>query len=71
MTPRVIASFEAITPFMTLKRVLKPGGRVLVVDFAESTRQSKGPLAHFHRHGGVPRHEVAGVAAYFIIAQLC
>jgi ubiquinone/menaquinone biosynthesis C-methylase UbiE len=32
-------------------RVLKPGGRLLAVDFGG--RQHKGVLAHFHRHGRV------------------
>jgi ubiquinone/menaquinone biosynthesis C-methylase UbiE len=42
-----------------IRRVLKPGGRVLVVDFAQA--QEKGSfLAHFHRHGHVdPRDIVA------------
>jgi ubiquinone/menaquinone biosynthesis C-methylase UbiE len=35
-----------------MQRVLKPGGRVLVVDFA-GARNGKGPLMHFHRHGHV------------------
>jgi ubiquinone/menaquinone biosynthesis C-methylase UbiE len=35
-----------------MKRVLKPGGRLLVVDFA-GARNGKGPLMHFHRHGHV------------------
>lgn len=33
-------------------RVLKPGGRTLIIDFAGS-RNGKGPLLHFHRHGHV------------------
>jgi ubiquinone/menaquinone biosynthesis C-methylase UbiE len=33
------------------RRVLKPGGRVLVVDFAASAPKKKNFLAHFHRHG--------------------
>lgn len=35
-----------------MKRVLKPGGRLLLVDFA-GARNGKGPLMHFHRHGHV------------------
>jgi ubiquinone/menaquinone biosynthesis C-methylase UbiE len=35
-----------------MKRVLKPGGRLLVVDFG-GARNGKGPLMHFHRHGHV------------------
>jgi ubiquinone/menaquinone biosynthesis C-methylase UbiE len=33
-------------------RVLKPGGRLLAVDFA-GARHGHGPLMHFHRHGHV------------------
>ena len=35
-----------------MRRVLKPGGRTLLIDFAGS-RNGKGPLLHFHRHGHV------------------
>ena len=35
-----------------MKRVLNPGGRLLVVDFT-GARNGKGPLLHFHRHGHV------------------
>jgi len=35
-----------------IRRVLKPGGRVLAVDFAPPI-EKKGILAHFHRHGHV------------------
>jgi ubiquinone/menaquinone biosynthesis C-methylase UbiE len=42
-----------------IRRVLKPQGRVLVVDFAHAQSKS-GFLAHFHRHGHVdPRDVVA------------
>jgi ubiquinone/menaquinone biosynthesis C-methylase UbiE len=34
-------------------RVLKPGGRLLAVDFAGASPKGKGPLVHFHRHGHV------------------
>ena len=34
-----------------MRRVLKPGGRVLAVDFAMPARERKGLLARFHRHG--------------------
>ena len=44
-----------------MKRVLAPGGRAVVVDFAQSTRKRSRLLAHFHRHGGVPSREIAGI----------
>ena len=34
-----------------MRRVLKPGGRLLAIDFAGASRNGRGPLAHFHRHG--------------------
>jgi len=34
-------------------RVLKPGGRVLAVDFSRPSRRRGGLLARLHRHGGV------------------
>jgi ubiquinone/menaquinone biosynthesis C-methylase UbiE len=37
-----------------MRRVLKPGGRVLAVDFGANGREKRGLLAHFHhRHGHV------------------
>ncbi|WP_408631471.1 class I SAM-dependent methyltransferase [Mesorhizobium comanense] len=36
-----------------IRRVLKPGGRLLVVDFAASAPKKRDFLAHFHRHGHV------------------
>jgi hypothetical protein len=36
-----------------MRRVLKPRGRLLVVDFAGASPNGKGPLVHFHRHGHV------------------
>ncbi len=45
-----------------VRRVLKPGGRVLVVDFRESGRKGKGLLAHFrHRHGHVELDDMIAV----------
>ena len=34
-----------------MRRVVKPGGRVLAVDFATPARERKGLLARLHRHG--------------------
>jgi ubiquinone/menaquinone biosynthesis C-methylase UbiE len=36
-----------------IRRVLKPGGRVLVVDFGKRTSDHRGLMAHLHRHGRV------------------
>ena len=36
-----------------ISRVLKPGGRVLVVEFSASRANQHGLLSHFHRHGGM------------------
>jgi ubiquinone/menaquinone biosynthesis C-methylase UbiE len=44
-----------------ISRVLKPGGRVLVVDFATSTRQKRSFLARLHRHGGVNLGEITTI----------
>jgi ubiquinone/menaquinone biosynthesis C-methylase UbiE len=42
-----------------IRRVLRPGGRVLVVDFGQA-QDRRGLLAHFHRHGHVdPRNIVS------------
>jgi ubiquinone/menaquinone biosynthesis C-methylase UbiE len=41
-----------------MRRVLKPSGRVLVVDFAKAPR---GLLAHFHRQGHVKPDDIIGV----------
>lgn len=43
-----------------VRRVLKPGGRVLVVDFGVPQRKS-GFLAHFHRHGHVDPGEIVAL----------
>jgi ubiquinone/menaquinone biosynthesis C-methylase UbiE len=36
-----------------IQRVLKVGGRLLVVDFGVKGSGHRGPLAHFHKHGRV------------------
>lgn len=44
-------------------RVLKPGGRALVIDFATSSEVQGGPFRRLHRHGRVrPEHIVALLA---------
>lgn len=41
-----------------MRRVLRPGGRVLAVDFATSTSESKGLLSRLHRHGGFALRDI-------------
>ena len=36
-----------------MRRVIKPDGRVLIVDFGKQTTEHRGLMAHFHRHGRV------------------
>jgi ubiquinone/menaquinone biosynthesis C-methylase UbiE len=36
-----------------ISRVLKPGGRVFVAEFATPSSRQKGFLAHLHRHGAI------------------
>jgi ubiquinone/menaquinone biosynthesis C-methylase UbiE len=43
-----------------IRRVLKPGGRVLAVDFAPPI-EKKGILAHFHRHGHVRLDDIVAL----------
>jgi ubiquinone/menaquinone biosynthesis C-methylase UbiE len=42
-----------------VRRVLKPGGRVLAVDFGRATR--KGLVEHFHRHGRVDMDDIVAL----------
>ena len=45
-----------------LRRVLKPGGRVLLVDFAKGGTKGRRFAAHFrHRHGYVDLPEILGL----------
>lgn len=46
---------------LEIRRVLKPGGRVLAVDFGGTGRKKKGLLAHFHRHGYVKLPDIIAV----------
>jgi hypothetical protein len=48
---------------MTLRQKgsLKPGGRVLAVDFGGSAPKRKGFLAHVHRHGHVNLRDIIAV----------
>jgi ubiquinone/menaquinone biosynthesis C-methylase UbiE len=41
-----------------IRRVLRPGGRVLVVDFEKPANKRRGLIARFHRHGHVPLRDV-------------
>lgn len=44
-----------------IRRVVKPGGRILVVDFDAPSRPEGGFLARFRRHGSLKRGEVSGL----------
>jgi ubiquinone/menaquinone biosynthesis C-methylase UbiE len=44
-----------------MRRVLKPGGRVLAVDFGGAARERRSLLAHFHRHGHVNLRDIIAV----------
>jgi ubiquinone/menaquinone biosynthesis C-methylase UbiE len=44
------------------KRVLKPGGRLLVVDFGRSSSGQKGLLGRIHGHGGVDASRLVAFA---------
>ena len=53
-----------------MHRVLKPGGRLLAVDFGSSGQGGRGLLAHFHRHGHVALHDLTillGGAGFTIV----
>jgi len=44
-----------------IRRVLKPGGRVLAVDFGTSPTRKRGIVAHFHRHGHISLAEIIAI----------
>jgi ubiquinone/menaquinone biosynthesis C-methylase UbiE len=44
-----------------MSRVLKPGGRVLAVDFGGAAHEKRSLLSHFHRHGHVELPELVAV----------
>lgn len=44
-----------------VRRVLKPGGRVLAIDFAKPAPGKKGLLDHFHHHGSVGFNDIDAV----------
>jgi SAM-dependent methyltransferase len=41
-----------------MRRVLRPGGRLLVVDFEKPANKRGGLISRFHRHGGVPLRDI-------------
>jgi ubiquinone/menaquinone biosynthesis C-methylase UbiE len=44
-----------------MRRVLKPGGRVLAVDFGGTELEKRSFLTHFHRHGHVNLRDIIAV----------
>lgn len=44
-----------------VRRVLKPGGRLLAVDFARPAQGKKGLLDHFHHHGYLDLHDLVAL----------
>jgi ubiquinone/menaquinone biosynthesis C-methylase UbiE len=44
-----------------IRRVLKPRGRVLAVDFASAARERRSVIGHFHRHGHVDLDDIIAV----------
>jgi hypothetical protein len=41
-----------------MRRVTRPGGRILTIDFGSVDSTRKGVLAHFHRHGHTKPAEI-------------
>ena len=55
-----------------MRRVLRPGGRVLAVDFATPRGERKGILGHLHRHGQIPLRDIEallGEAGLHVVAS--
>jgi ubiquinone/menaquinone biosynthesis C-methylase UbiE len=46
-----------------MRRVLKPGGRLLAVDFGRGSGNRKGLLGHFHRHGRIDARDLVGLVS--------
>jgi ubiquinone/menaquinone biosynthesis C-methylase UbiE len=44
-----------------MRRVVKPGGRILIVDFGKRTAQHRGLMAHVHQHGRVSMADLTGL----------
>ena len=44
-----------------MRRVVKPGGRILIVDFGKRTSEHRGLMAHFHQHGRVSMAELTAL----------
>jgi len=44
-----------------VRRVLKPGGRILAVDFAPPAEGKRGLLDHFHHHGYLKQQDLVGL----------
>ncbi|MDQ3672992.1 MAG: methyltransferase domain-containing protein [Gemmatimonadota bacterium] len=44
-----------------ISRVLKPGGRVLAVDFGKASGRGKSWMKHFHRHGHVAAADIVAL----------
>ncbi len=44
-----------------IRRVLRPGGRVLVVDFGPTPRGKRSLIGHFHRHGHVDLRDIVAM----------
>ena len=44
-----------------MRRVVKPNGRIVAVDFATPAGERKGLLARMHRHGGMPPSDIVAL----------